>query len=98
MGGYPEGRLRNRCAPGYFLSGFQPFQVRRLLRFNGRRETLQLRLSGEFRRLADGKGSMRMSYSQEILRGWWDELAFSEPLPRPRQKPPAASAQPRRGS
>ena len=49
----PGRRSRTRFALGYFLSGFQPFQVRHWLRFNGLGETLQLRLSSEFKRFAD---------------------------------------------
>jgi hypothetical protein len=49
----PGRRSQTRFALGYFLSGFQPFPVRRLLRFNELHETLQLRLSAEFKRLAD---------------------------------------------
>ena len=40
-------------ALGYLLSGCQPCQVGRLMRFNELREALQLRLSGEPKRFAD---------------------------------------------
>jgi hypothetical protein len=40
-------------ALGYSLSGFQPFRVRRWVRLNEQRETLQPRGSGEFKAFAD---------------------------------------------
>ncbi|MCX6925143.1 MAG: hypothetical protein NT154_18305 [Verrucomicrobia bacterium] len=49
----PGRRSQTRFALGCFLSGFQPFPVGRLIRFNEMRETLQLRLFGEFNQFAD---------------------------------------------
>jgi hypothetical protein len=54
----PGRRSLTRFALGYFLSGLQPFRVGRLMRFNEVRETLRLRLSGEFKRFTD-EGELR---------------------------------------
>jgi hypothetical protein len=51
----PGRRSRTRFALGYFLPGFQPFQVRRELRCSVLRDTLQLRLSSRFKRFADAE-------------------------------------------
>ncbi len=46
-------RSQARLTLGHFLSSFQPFRVKRLMRFNELRGMLQLWLSAEFKRFAD---------------------------------------------